>query len=178
MINHNNILIYKEPGTKTYYYSHCYGSERFFVELEGGHSIEGTHPATKEQRETLFKSMTKAGYTFDFNKKELKEVEQKSTWSKEDEIVCSSIISDLEAQRGMFKDELGKSICDYRINWLKGLKTRIEGISYDTTRKLTKLKQIADAMYYSMQNLTTDTTNIREAMNNYRQFVINELKED
>ena len=43
--------------------------------------------------------------------------------------------------------------------------------------KLTKIKQLADAMYYSMQNLTTDTTKIREAMNNYRQFVIYELKE-
>ena len=44
--------------------------------------------------------------------------------------------------------------------------------------KLIKLRQLADAMYYSMQNLTTDTTKIREAMNNYRQFVINELKEN
>ena len=43
--------------------------------------------------------------------------------------------------------------------------------------KLVKLKQLADAMYYSMQNLTTDTTKIREAMNNYRKFVIYELKE-
>lgn len=44
--------------------------------------------------------------------------------------------------------------------------------------KLTKLKQLADAMYYSMQNLTTDTTRIRKAMQDYRQFVIYELKED
>ena len=44
--------------------------------------------------------------------------------------------------------------------------------------KLTKIKQLADAMYYSMQNLTTDTTRIREAMNNYRQFVIYELSEN
>lgn len=43
--------------------------------------------------------------------------------------------------------------------------------------KLTKLKQLADAMYYSMQNLTTDTTRIRKAMQDYRQFVIYELKE-
>ena len=44
--------------------------------------------------------------------------------------------------------------------------------------KLDKIKKLADAMYYSMQNLTTDTTKIREAMNNYRRFVIYELKED
>lgn len=34
-------------------------------------------PATKEQRDTLMKAMTNAGYTFDFEKKELKKIEQK-----------------------------------------------------------------------------------------------------
>lgn len=32
-------------------------------------------PATKEQRDTLMKAMADAGYTFDFEKKELKEIE-------------------------------------------------------------------------------------------------------
>lgn len=36
------------------------------------------YPATKEQRDTLLKAMTDAGYTFDFEKKELKKIEQKS----------------------------------------------------------------------------------------------------
>ena len=44
--------------------------------------------------------------------------------------------------------------------------------------KFTKIRQLADAMYYSMQNLTTDTTRIRKAMQDYRNFVIYELKED
>lgn len=44
--------------------------------------------------------------------------------------------------------------------------------------KLTKLEQLADAMYYSMQNLTTDTTRIRKAMQDYRHFVIYELNEN
>jgi len=35
-------------------------------------------PATKEQRDTLLKAMSDAGYTFDFGKKELKKIEQKS----------------------------------------------------------------------------------------------------
>ena len=34
-------------------------------------------PATKGQRDTLMKAMTDAGYTFDFEKKELKKIEQK-----------------------------------------------------------------------------------------------------
>jgi hypothetical protein len=33
-------------------------------------------PATKEQRDTLIKAMTDAGYTFDFEKKELKKIEE------------------------------------------------------------------------------------------------------
>ena len=40
-------------------------------------------PATKEQRDTLFKAMADAGYTFDFDKKELKKIEQKPAWSEE-----------------------------------------------------------------------------------------------
>lgn len=34
----------------------------------------GAHPATKEQRDTLFSKMREAGYTFDFGKKELKKL--------------------------------------------------------------------------------------------------------
>jgi len=37
------------------------------------------HPATKEQRDTLMKAMADAGYIFDFEKKELRKIEQKST---------------------------------------------------------------------------------------------------
>ena len=35
------------------------------------------HPATKEQRDQLEKAMADAGYTFDFEKKELRKIEQK-----------------------------------------------------------------------------------------------------
>lgn len=42
-------------------------------------------PAAKEQRDTLLKAMADAGYTFDFDKKELKKIEQKSAeWSADD----------------------------------------------------------------------------------------------
>ena len=44
------------------------------------------HPATKEQRDNMMKAMADAGYTFDFDKKELKNIEQKSAeWNREDE---------------------------------------------------------------------------------------------
>ena len=38
------------------------------------------YPATKEQRDLLFKKIKEAGYTFDFEKKELKKIEQKPTY--------------------------------------------------------------------------------------------------
>jgi hypothetical protein len=45
--------------------------------------------------------------------------------------------------------------------------------------KLKKIKELADAMCVKMQNLTTDTSGIRKAMEKYRQFIINEYnKED
>ena len=40
--------------------------------------------------------------------------------------------------------------------------------------KLIKIKELADAMYTKMQNLTTDTSGIRKAMEEYHQFVIQE----
>ena len=45
--------------------------------------------------------------------------------------------------------------------------------------KLSKAIKLADAMYNRMQNLTTDTSGIRKAMDEYHQFIINEYyKED
>jgi len=46
------------------------------------HSVDAklngnANPATKEQRDTLMKAIADAGYTFDFEKKELKKIEQK-----------------------------------------------------------------------------------------------------
>ena len=39
--------------------------------------IHEVYPATKEQSDLLFRKMREAGYTFDFDKKELKKIEQK-----------------------------------------------------------------------------------------------------
>jgi len=44
------------------------------------------HPATKEQRDVLMKAMTDAGYIFDFDKKELKKIEQSKLTEFEDAI--------------------------------------------------------------------------------------------
>lgn len=43
--------------------------------------------------------------------------------------------------------------------------------------KLNKLRQLADAMYEAAQNMSTDASRLHKAMQDYRQFVICELKE-
>ena len=45
----------------------------------------------------------------------------------------------------------------------------------ETAPKLQKLKKLADAMYYAAQYLTTDASHLRKAMDEYHQFIINEL---
>lgn len=45
----------------------------------------------------------------------------------------------------------------------------------ETGPKLQKLKRLADAMYTAAQNLTTDASHLRKAMEEYHQFIINEL---
>ena len=44
--------------------------------------------------------------------------------------------------------------------------------------KLTKIRHLADAMYYEAQNLITDASRLHKAMQDYRQFIIYELKEN
>lgn len=70
-----NVCIYQEPSTKLMYHSHCYGNHKFFIPMGGSHEIVGSYPATKEQRDKFEKAMADAGYVFDFEKKELKEIE-------------------------------------------------------------------------------------------------------
>ena len=70
-----NICIYKESSLKNMYYSYCYGNHKYFVDGGGSHVIEDTCPATKEQRNTLFKKIKEEGYEWDTEKKELKKIE-------------------------------------------------------------------------------------------------------
>lgn len=79
------IFIFKGINNRDYvdncieYY--CRVFEGNFYENKNGYmgtTSTPLYPATKEQRELLFQKMHEAGYEFDFEKKELKKVEQKS----------------------------------------------------------------------------------------------------
>jgi outer membrane protein OmpA-like peptidoglycan-associated protein len=86
-------------------------------------------PATKEQRGQLEKAMAEAGYTFDFDKKELKKIEQKPAWSEEDEnntgqlhrLIVEKAYSeyDIDTDNGTIYGKWSKLD-----NWLKSLKER------------------------------------------------------
>lgn len=72
------------------------------------------HPATKGQCDTFFAKMKEAGYEWDAERKELKNIDQKPAWSEEDEKQLNDIIRLLPG-------------LDIRHNWLKSLKQRIGG---------------------------------------------------
>jgi hypothetical protein len=42
----------------------------------------------------------------------------------------------------------------------------------ETEPKLQKLKKLADGMYHAAQYLTTDASQLRKAMDEYHQFII------
>ena len=44
--------------------------------------------------------------------------------------------------------------------------------------KLEKLEELADAMYYAAQYLTTDASRLHKAMDKYHQFIINEYHKE
>lgn len=81
------VILFRKIGNARYknvidFYGNTNG--RRFEKQEGfeywGDVIDcNLHPATKEQRDTLMRAMADAGYTFDFENKQLKKVEQELT---------------------------------------------------------------------------------------------------
>ena len=72
------VAIYKEGGLDFFNSYYCIGFDGILYEADSGHSIENIHPATKEQRDLLFRKMKEAGYEWDAEHKQLKKIEQKS----------------------------------------------------------------------------------------------------
>lgn len=79
-------------------------------------------PATIEQRELLFQKMSEAGYEWDANKKELKKIERKSTWSEEDKHRVKDIIYFLDTAKKHYASTVELDAC---IDWCKSFKERI-----------------------------------------------------
>lgn len=104
----------------SYCFLHCrYDDGFFYADFEHGNTIDSDDliPATEEQRDLLFKKMHEAGYEWDKEKKELRKIEQKSTWSEEDE----NILDDIKLAIASYWDEDTENNI---LDWLKSLKQR------------------------------------------------------
>ena len=85
--------------------------------------IDDLNPATKEQRDFLFKRMREAGYEWDAKNKELRKIEQVSEWSEEDEHRAKDTTYFLDTAKKHYASTVELDAC---IDWLKSLKQRME----------------------------------------------------
>ena len=81
LVNSSNIFIFHFINdTRLMGYCHVNTDGMFYDDIGKNECFclidAVVNPATKEQRETLMKAMADAGYTFDFEKRELKKIEQ------------------------------------------------------------------------------------------------------
>ena len=130
-------IVFILKGTPKKHYAlgyHCYYNimyPHFGSNFEKGclsPNDEDVKPATKEQRDTLMKAMADAGYTFDFDKRELKKIEQKSAeWSEEDENILSNAIFFIREYQTPTRDKTMLNAAKEAEDWLKSLKQRIGG---------------------------------------------------
>jgi len=105
---------------------HYMNNPMFFVNTF--QNKDAFYPATKEQRDLLFQKMHESGYEWDAEKKELKKIEQASTWSKEDELMIQDAIHWInefqKSNRCKDENDMQNSVtCE---NWLKSLKEKIQ----------------------------------------------------
>lgn len=88
----NNIVMFKDLYNATTFHSYCHIEDGLFDvnkdEMPDWWEGKGFHPATKEQRDMLFQRMHEAGYTFDFEKKELKKIEPLTDFEKAFQGMC------------------------------------------------------------------------------------------
>lgn len=135
-------IVFILKGTPKKHYAlgyHCYCNimyPHFESDSEKGclsPNDEDVKPATKEQRDTLIKAITDAGYTFDFENKELKKIEQKPAWSEEDEQYFNfleKLLNNLQVKSTENEIKKGtNSHSEYYfkvIQWLKSLKDSVQ----------------------------------------------------
>ena len=123
----DNILIFRNLDTSTSFSSYYNIQGKGELGWSNGYFI----PATKEQRDQLEKAMDNAGYTFDFDKKELKKVEQKpAKWDEENEKLYNRICDLIHeaAFENCETDEDGKELGEYAkmMRLLKSFKDRVQ----------------------------------------------------
>lgn len=122
-----HILLVKESHDSTWGWRlscWCHLLDGDFEVVEYHTKVEGLHPATNPQRDVFMKAMEEAGYTFDFEKKELKKTKKKFTWSEEDSVRLQRIIDFLWTNRKGDTDTIFQQEQD--IEWLKSIKEKFK----------------------------------------------------
>lgn len=85
--------------------------------------VNTVKPATKIQRDFLFRKIKEAGYKWDAEKKELKKIRQKPVWSEEDESNFQGIIDVIKENKHHATDY--EHMTYYKLlSWFKSLKNR------------------------------------------------------
>ena len=83
-------------------------------------------------------------------------------------VMCDSYRARLEIQVNGMKNSPFVAMC------LQSFKHGIENTLDEVNPKIEKLKKLADAMYYAAQQMSTDASRLRKAMEEYHQFIIHE----
>lgn len=120
--NIGGIIICKSP---TNYNTRSYCrlvNEHLIKREESGWDSTLLVPTTKEQCDLLFQKMKEEGYEWDAENKELKKIEQKSSWDEEDEEIHRKCICAMRASACGFPEE--EKFVEQVDNWLKSLKGR------------------------------------------------------
>ena len=123
-------VLYNKP------YAYC-GVDKFGVfkdnclENNWTNSLDNITPATREQRDALMKAMKDAGYTFDFEKKELEKIEQNNT----EEYIETKGLSELEAEAEELTKEISDEIDGNKVVIKKGNQKPIEWSEDEKIRK-------------------------------------------
>jgi len=118
---HDKPFIYNGIHNRFYIGSYCGISAGYRFNVASGWVVNvNIHPATKEQRDTLMKAMADAGYTFGFEKKELKKIKHNPAWSEENECYMTECINAIATKNSWSFEEKRKTK-----HWLKSLKERI-----------------------------------------------------
>ena len=173
---HECYVIFKEIdglNIKCYLTYHYLGFNPIFY-VDTLQNKEAFQPATKEQRDALMKAMSDAGYTFDFEKKELKKIEQKQEWSEEDERLFISALWHIENS----VSNGGKDSGEFEIyNWFKSLKDRVlpqQKWSKEDERNASYICVALDCYYRLREDKSN--TNGQENLDKARNWLYNKLK--
>ena len=146
-------FLFQKLNSKNSFIAHCkyhfIGYDCLCVYNNLSYSIEDVVPATKSQREMLFKKISDKGYLWDVKNKQLKKKEDIIKWSEEDDRILYNVIAYIGYAAGQtgVKDDLFKEAND----WIKNIKDRfcliVNNQWKPSSEQLDALKEIVEKPY-------------------------------